>query len=99
MALNLEKIRALADRVATSHGLEVVEIEYLGSSKQRALRVFIEKNAEGRAKFLLRRAKGLNTYEAERLRRHIARELRWRSVWPPWIKPRDGSTHIVRRDS
>ena len=50
MALNLEKIRALADRVATSHGLEVVEIEYLGSSKQRALRVFIEKNAEGRAK-------------------------------------------------
>src|SRR5664279_6346264 len=50
MALNLEKIRALADRVATSHGLEVVEIEYLGSSKQRALRVYIEKNAEGRAK-------------------------------------------------
>ena len=50
MALNLEKIRALADRVATSHGLEVVEIEYLGSSNQRALRVFIEKNAEGRAK-------------------------------------------------
>jgi ribosome maturation factor RimP len=50
MALNLEKIRALADRVATSHGLEVVEVEYLGSSKQRALRVFIEKNAEGRAK-------------------------------------------------
>src|SRR6476620_7964317 len=50
MALNLEKIRALADRVATSHGLEVVEIEYLGSSKQRALRVFIEKNVEGRAK-------------------------------------------------
>jgi ribosome maturation factor RimP len=50
MALNLEKIRALADRVAASHGLEVVEIEYLGSSKQRALRVFIEKNAEGRAK-------------------------------------------------
>jgi ribosome maturation factor RimP len=50
MALNLEKIRALADRVAVSHGLEVVDIEYLGSSKQRALRVFIEKNAEGRAK-------------------------------------------------
>jgi len=50
MALNLEKIRALADRVAASHGLEIVEIEYLGGSKQRALRVFIEKNAEGRAK-------------------------------------------------
>jgi ribosome maturation factor RimP len=50
MALNLEKIRALADRVAASHGLEVVEIEYLGGSKQRVLRIFIEKNAEGRAK-------------------------------------------------
>jgi ribosome maturation factor RimP len=50
MALNLETIRALADRVAVSHGLEVVEIEYLGGSKQRVLRVFIEKNAEGRAK-------------------------------------------------
>ncbi len=50
MALNLEKIRALADRVAASHGLEIVEIEYLGGSKQRVLRVFIEKNAEGRAK-------------------------------------------------
>lgn len=50
MALNLETIRALADRVAASHGLEVVEIEYLGGSKQRVLRVFIEKNAEGRAR-------------------------------------------------
>ena len=50
MALNLEKIRALADRVAASHGLEIVEIEYLGGSKQRVLRIFIEKNAEGRAK-------------------------------------------------
>lgn len=50
MALNLETIRALADRVAVSHGLEVVEIEYLGGSKQRVMRVFIEKNAEGRAR-------------------------------------------------
>jgi ribosome maturation factor RimP len=49
MALNLEKIRATADRVAASHGLEIVEIEYLGGSKQRVLRIFIEKNAEGRA--------------------------------------------------
>ncbi len=30
--------------------LEVVEIEYLGGSKQRILRVFIEKNAEERAR-------------------------------------------------
>ncbi|HVJ06820.1 MAG TPA: ribosome maturation factor RimP [Acidisarcina sp.] len=50
MALDLATIRALADRVAASHGLEVVEVEYLGGSKQRVLRVFIEKNAEERAK-------------------------------------------------
>lgn len=54
MALNLETIRAVADRVAVSHGLEAVEIEYLGGSKQRVLRVFIEKNAEERAKLAAR---------------------------------------------
>jgi ribosome maturation factor RimP len=50
MALNMEQIRQTADRVASSHGLDVVEIEYLGGSKQRVLRVFIEQNAEQRAK-------------------------------------------------
>lgn len=45
----LEKIRALAERVAGSHGLEIVDVEYRGGAgKQRMLRVFIEKNAEGR---------------------------------------------------
>jgi ribosome maturation factor RimP len=50
MALSLEQIRRTADRVAASHGLDVVEIEYLGGSKQRVLRVFIEQNAEQRAR-------------------------------------------------
>jgi ribosome maturation factor RimP len=50
MALSLEQIRHTADRVAASHGLEVVEIEYLGGSKHRVLRVFIEQNAEQRAR-------------------------------------------------
>jgi ribosome maturation factor RimP len=36
--------------VAASHGLDVVEIELAGPSKERILRVFLEKNAEGRAK-------------------------------------------------
>ncbi|RXS97346.1 ribosome maturation factor RimP [Silvibacterium dinghuense] len=52
MALNLDQIRALAQRVAASHGLDVVEVEYQGAGKQRALRIFIEKNAEGRARLL-----------------------------------------------
>ena len=50
MALSLEHIRQTADRVAASHGLSVVELEYLGGSKQRVLRVFIEQNAEQRAR-------------------------------------------------
>ncbi len=49
MALSIEQIRQTADRVAASHGLEVVDIEYLGGSKHRVLRVFIEQNAEQRA--------------------------------------------------
>ena len=50
MALSMEQIRRTADRVASSHGLDVVEIEYLGGSKQRVLRVYIEQNAEQRAR-------------------------------------------------
>lgn len=49
MALPLDTIRVTADRVAASHGLEVVDVEFGGGGgKHRALRVFVEKNAEGR---------------------------------------------------
>ena len=45
-----EQIRALAERVAASHGLEVVDLEAQGGGgKHRTLRVFLERNAEGRA--------------------------------------------------
>ena len=50
MALNLEQIRVTAERVAASHGLDVVEVEHQGGSKHRILRVFIEKNAAQRAR-------------------------------------------------
>lgn len=50
MALNLDQIRATAERVAASHGLDVVDVEYQGGSKFRILRVFIEKNAAQRAR-------------------------------------------------
>jgi ribosome maturation factor RimP len=49
MALRLDQIRATAERVAASHGLDVVDVEYQGGGKHRILRVFIEKNAEHRA--------------------------------------------------
>jgi ribosome maturation factor RimP len=46
------KIREIADRIAASSGLEVVEVELRGGAGKggRILRVFIEKNEEGRRK-------------------------------------------------
>lgn len=52
MAISLDKIRNMADRVAASHGLEVVDIDYQSAEKQRVLRIFIEKNAEQRARLI-----------------------------------------------
>jgi ribosome maturation factor RimP len=49
MAVNLDEIRRAAERVAASHGLDVVDIEFGGTAKDRTLRVSLEKNAEGRA--------------------------------------------------
>ena len=50
MALPVETIRAAADRVASSLGLEVVDLEFQGAGKHRALRVYVEKDAAGRAR-------------------------------------------------
>jgi ribosome maturation factor RimP len=47
MALDVERVREIAERVAASSGLEVVEIEFLGSGKVRMLRVFLDKPAAG----------------------------------------------------
>lgn len=43
MALELEKIREIADRVAADLGLEVVEVELRGGGKARMLRITIDK--------------------------------------------------------
>jgi ribosome maturation factor RimP len=50
MALPLDTIRATADRVAASHGLDVVDMEFAGGGKHRSLRIFLEKDEAGRAK-------------------------------------------------
>ncbi len=50
MAAQLDQIRKAAERVAASHGLDVVDVELAGPAKERVLRVFLEKNAEGRAR-------------------------------------------------
>lgn len=72
MALNLDTIRATAERVAASHQLEVVDLEFQGGVKFRTLRVFIEKNAEERAKLA---AKIKAAQEAEAAGQEVEPEL------------------------
>jgi ribosome maturation factor RimP len=43
MAVDLDHVRAVVERVATSLGLEVVEVELRGGGKARMLRIFIDK--------------------------------------------------------
>src|ERR1700689_5086667 len=43
MAFDKEKLREIAERVAGSNGLEVADLEVLGSGKHRTLRVFIDR--------------------------------------------------------
>jgi ribosome maturation factor RimP len=50
MAVQLDEIRATAARVAASHNLELVDLEFQGGVKFRTLRIFVEKNAAERAK-------------------------------------------------
>ncbi len=47
MALAVERVREIAERVAASSGLEVVEVEFLGGGSARMLRVFLDKPAAG----------------------------------------------------
>jgi ribosome maturation factor RimP len=54
----MDEIRRLAERVAASHHLEVVDVEFGGGGKSRALRVFVEKDAEERKRLAERVAAG-----------------------------------------
>ena len=65
--MRLDEIRRAAERVAASHGLEVVDVEFAGSSKERVLRVFLEKDAEGRERLKSQIAAGATEGFPERL--------------------------------
>ncbi len=43
MAVELEHVRQIVERVAASSGLEVVDVEFRGGGKARMLRIFIDK--------------------------------------------------------
>src|SRR5438046_4015547 len=45
MAFEAERVREIAERVAASSGLEVVEVELRGGGKARMLRIVIDKPA------------------------------------------------------
>lgn len=49
MALQIDTIRQAAERVAASHHLELVDLEFSGGAKFRTLRIFLEKDAAARA--------------------------------------------------
>jgi ribosome maturation factor RimP len=71
MALQMDEIRGLAERVAASHHLEVVDVEFGGGGKSRALRVFLEKDAAERTKLAEKVAAG----EVEDLPKGVPVEL------------------------
>jgi ribosome maturation factor RimP len=47
MALDVDRVRAIADRVAATSGLEILDVEFLGGGKARVLRVFLDKPQAG----------------------------------------------------
>ena len=71
MALQMDEIRALAERVAASHHLEVVDVEFGGGGKSRALRIYLEKDAAERQRLKERAEAG----EVEDLPKGVPVEL------------------------
>src|SRR5580692_12776146 len=47
MALEVDRVREIAERVASSSGLEVVDVEFRGGGKSRMLRVYLDRPAAG----------------------------------------------------
>src|SRR3569833_2161897 len=58
MALEIGEVRTIAERVAATHHLEVVDLEFGGGGKSRALREYLEKDAAERARLKERAAAG-----------------------------------------
>lgn len=71
MALKLDLIRSTAERVATSHHLELVDLEFQGNAKFRTLRVFVEKDAAERARL----AEQMEAGEAPEFPKGVAPEM------------------------
>jgi ribosome maturation factor RimP len=90
MAVKLDAIRSAASRVAASHGLDVVDIEFIGPAKERTLRVYLEKNAEGRARLKAAIAAGEGN---EDLPRRMAHEVQEGTLRLDRLEQLSGVTH------
>jgi ribosome maturation factor RimP len=88
MAAKLEEIRSAAARVAASHGLDLVDIEFLGPAKERILRVFLEKNAEGRE-----RVKAAILAGDEEIPERLTHEIQEGTLSPERLDQLSGVTH------
>lgn len=88
MAAKLDEIRAAAARVAASHGLDLVDIEFIGPAKERTLRVFLEKNAEGRE-----RLKAAILAGGEDTPERLAEEIQEGTLNPDRLDQLSGVTH------
>jgi ribosome maturation factor RimP len=88
MAVKLEEIRSAAARVAASHGLDLVDIEFLGPAKERILRVFLEKNAEGRE-----RVKAAILAGDEEIPERLTHEIQEGTLSPERLDQLSGVTH------
>jgi ribosome maturation factor RimP len=90
MAVRLDAIRSAAARVAASHGLDLVDLELVGPSKERVLRVFLEKNAEGRARLKAAIAAGAGD---ENLPERLVEEIQEGKLSPDRLEQLSGITH------
>ena len=93
MAVKLDEIRSAAARVAASHGLDVVDVELAGPAKERILRVFLEKNAEGRARLKAAIAAGAAGDGMDALPERLIQEAQGGKLSPDRLEQLSGITH------
>jgi ribosome maturation factor RimP len=74
--------------VAASHGLDLVDIELLGPAKERILRVYLEKNAEGRE-----RVKAAILAGGEEVPERLTQEIQEGTLSPERLDQLSGVTH------
>ncbi len=76
--------------MAASHGLELVDLELVGPSKERVLRVFLEKNAEGRRRLTAAIAAGAGD---ETLPERLVEEIQEGKLGRERLEQLSGITH------